>query len=96
MKNEIDGNRLKVHSQYTFQGRLFIKFISLILYSEISNTMKEKKLFKSYSVKEILAEMKKIRITKIGSTESFLTELSNKQKIILSAFDIGDNIKHGY
>ena len=33
VKNELDGDRLRAHSQYNTEGRLFIKFIALIIYS---------------------------------------------------------------
>ncbi|MHA2219010.1 MAG: IS1634 family transposase [Candidatus Hodarchaeales archaeon] len=65
VKNEIDGDRLRAHSNYSMHGRLFIKFISLIIHTEISKAMKKKKLFEKYSVKELLAELKKIKVIKI-------------------------------
>ena len=34
VKNEMDGGRLRAHSQYNIDGRLFIKFIALIIYME--------------------------------------------------------------
>ncbi|MGC9523851.1 MAG: IS1634 family transposase, partial [Anaerolineae bacterium] len=65
LKNELDGKRLRGHSKETIEGRLYLKFISLILYSAISNKMKEQELFKKYSVKELLNEMKKIRVVEM-------------------------------
>lgn len=97
VKNEMDGDRLRAHSHYNNDGRLFIKFIALTLYTEISKIMKEKKLFQKYSVKELMAELKKIKITKIGKNDPFLSELSKKQKIILKAFDIKEDLlQHSY
>jgi transposase len=32
VKNEMNGNKLRVHSAYNTDGRLFIKFIALIIY----------------------------------------------------------------
>jgi len=95
-KNEMDGNRLRAHDQYRVNGRLFIKFIALIIHSEISKTMKEKKLFEKFSVKEVLAELKKIKFTKIGKAEPFLSEISKKQKNILEAFGANEEISHSY
>jgi transposase len=96
VKNEIDGDRLKVHSQYNTEGRLFIKFISLIICSEILNIMKEKDLFKKFSIKETIAELRKLKITQIGNNAPFLSELSKKQKIIFEAFGINENLLHSY
>ena len=96
VKNEIDGNRLRSHSQYNTEGRLFLKFIALIVYMELSKTMKEKKLFDKYSVKELLAELKKLKITTLKHNNPFLSELSKKQKIIFKAFGIKGEMLHSY
>jgi transposase len=92
VKNEMDGDRLRVHSQYNTEGRLFIKFIALIIYMEISKVMKDKELFEKYTVKEMFSELKKLKIIQIGNNEPFLSELSKRQRIILKAFDIKDDI----
>lgn len=65
-KNEMDGKRLRSHSTYSNNGKLFIKFIALILYTQISNYMNKSELFKSYFLKELLIELKKIKISKIN------------------------------
>jgi|SaaInlV_200m_DNA_2_1039689.scaffolds.fasta_scaffold19235_1 transposase len=93
LKNEIDGNRLRAHSQYNVNGRLFIKFISMILYAEISKTMKNTNLFNQYSVKELFAELKKLKMVKINDDVSFLSEISKKQKNIFKAFEVMEKIK---
>lgn len=59
LKNEMDGDRLRAHSQYNTEGRLFIKFIPLIIYAEVTRIMREKKLLSRYTVKELFAELKK-------------------------------------
>jgi len=97
VKNAMDGDRLRAHSQYNTEGRLFIKFIALIIYTEISKIMREKNLFKKYSVKELLAELKKLKIIKIKNNDLFLSELSKKQKLIFKAFGIKEeNLLHSY
>lgn len=95
-KNEMDGERLRVHNQYNSDGRLFIKFISLILYSEVARIMKEKKLFDKYTVKELFAELRKLKLTQIKQNEPFLSELSKKQKVIFDAFGIKEEALHSY
>lgn len=88
MKNETDGNRLRVHSDMAVQGKLFVKFIALILYMRMSKIMKEKKLFDKYSVKEILLELRKIKKTFIDGNFSVTSEITKKQKQILDAFEL--------
>jgi len=94
VKNEFDTDRLRAHSQYNTDGRLFIKFISLTIYMEISKVMKEKNLFTKYSVKELLSELKKIKITNIEGNKLLVSEVSKKQRKIFEAFGIKeDDIK---
>ena len=95
-KNEMDGDRLRSHSQYNTDGRLFIKFVALILYAEVSRIMKKEKLFDNYTVKELFAELKKLKITHIEKNDPFLSELSKRQKIIFDAFGIQEGSLHSY
>ena len=76
----MDGDRLRAHSQYNTDGRLFIKFIALIIYTELSKIMKKKNLFKKYSVKELLKELKNSFIY-----NHFITEPLKKSNILKGA-----------
>jgi transposase len=88
LKNEFDGNRLRVHSNINMEGKLFVKFISLIVYMKISQIMNKNKLFEKYSLKEMLLELKKIKQTIISNHQPIISEVSKKQKEILEIFDI--------
>jgi transposase len=88
LKNELDQKRIRVHSEVAMNGRLFTAFISLILYSWIDKRMKEKKLYKYYTVDEVISEFKKIRIVKLGSNKTLLTEVTKKQRDLFKAFGI--------
>ena len=97
VKNEMDGDRLRSHSSFSTEGRLFIKFIALILYSEISKIMNEKKLFEKYSVKELMCELKKLKITIMEGSNPIIGEMTKKQKIIFKDFGILETIvQHSY
>jgi len=87
-KNFIDGKRLRAHSKYTADGRIFVKFISLILYSYISGIMSKTKLFDAYSVKEMLSELSKIKYTELEKNDHMISEITKSQKNILNAFNI--------
>jgi len=84
----MDGNRLRVHSQTNVEAKTFINFLALILYSAINKTMQEKDLFKKFTVKEIFAELQKIKITTIKKQKPFLNEITKTQKIIFDAFGL--------
>ncbi len=64
LKNEFDGKRLRGSTKDTVEGRLFLKFLSLILYSALSNTMREQHLFKGYSIRELMYELKNFALSK--------------------------------
>ena len=96
LKNEMDGNRLRAHNSYNSDARLFIKFISLIIQSEIIRTMKNKKLFKKYTLHEMLANLRKIKLTKIDNDKFILSEVSKQNRLILEAFNIDPTDLHRY
>lgn len=95
-KNEIDGNRLRAHNKYTNDGRLFVRFVTLILMSHLSYVMREKDLFKTFSMKELIADLKKIKHIKLFETTPIISELSKKQKNIFKAFNIDFDSLHSY
>ena len=70
------------------QGKLFVKFIALILYMKMSKTMKENKLFDILTVKEVLLELRKIKNTFIDKDTTILNEITKKQRLILDCFKL--------
>ncbi len=96
MKNELLGKRIRAHSKESTEGRLFVKFITSILYSSVYKIMKEKDLFKNYSLRELMLELNKIKRTQINKKNIIFSELTKKQIKILEAFDINWKEKHSY
>jgi len=96
-KNHMDSKRLRSHSNYNTHGRIFIKFIGLIIYSHLLRNMKNNNLLKKYTVKEALVMLSKIKYTKVKG-EKIVSEVSKSQREILKAFDITPEmvIEHGY
>jgi transposase len=88
VKNRMDGNRLRVHSGYNLEGKLFVRYIAMILYMYITKVMREKKLFEKYSIREMIKELAKIKMIKHENMEHFISEISKKQKDILKNFAI--------
>ena len=87
-KNELNTNRLHSHSKATTDGRLFVKFISTILYQHMTKVMKENELFKKYSITELLKELSKIKMISLPEIDNFASECSKKQKEIFDKFKI--------
>jgi transposase len=88
MKNDMDRKRLRTHKKETFEGRLFLDFLALILYSKISNIMASENIFKSYTVQELMFEFKKIKLITFGKKKKIITEVSKKQRELFEKFQI--------
>ena len=96
VKNEMDGRRIRSHSTINSDGRLFVKFIALIIYTKLLTVMRQKKLIKKYTVKELLYELKKLKLTTIEKEKPILGVISKKQRLIFEAFDIKPDDLHSY
>jgi len=92
VKNEMDGNRLRVHSGNTTDGSMFVRFVALILYSEIARILKENDLYKKFTVREMFAELRKIKLTSLKDQGYIVSELTKRHKQILDAFNIEINL----
>lgn len=95
LKNEINENRLRVHSQYNTDAKLFISFLALIIQAEIIRLMRKKKLFKTYTVKELLLQLKNIKRTQMDG-QTIISEISKKQRLIFEVFDFNLDEIHRY
>jgi transposase len=87
-KNDLDAKRIYAHSRESMLGRLFIIFLSLILYSVLLKRMKDHPPVSYYSVQKMLKKLKTIRLITTKSEKSFLTEISKKQREILDLFGL--------
>jgi transposase len=88
IKNELECGRLKVSSREAMEGRLFLTYLSLIIYSALSQVMKEQDLYKSYTLSEVIYELKKLRVVTLNSGKSYLTEISKKQRMLFEKFGV--------
>ena len=89
LKNNLDMNRLRMHSAEAVNGRLFVQFIALIYISALRKMMRESGLIKKYTVRELLQEMEtftKIKYT--GKYGHIFTEVTKTQREILECLNI--------
>jgi transposase len=93
IKNDIDRNRLRIHSQEALEGKLFLDFIALIIYSYISKVMRQEQIVKDYTVQELMYEFKKIKLITLGERKTIITEVSKKQRELFEKFNINSPIK---
>lgn len=92
IKNDLDLERLRIHSDKAMEGRIFIGFVSLIITSYIRRIMEEKNLYSSYSLNELYSELKKLRLIQFKNGKQILTELTSKHKAIFKAFNVKEPV----
>lgn len=90
LKNEMDSARGRVQSQETFDGRLFVHMVGLIIYGEIMNRIRKnaRKLKCKLAFPEIVSILKRLKKFHSADGASTLSELSAKQKMIFKLLDI--------
>lgn len=88
IKNDLDLERLRIHSDEAMEGRIFIGFISLIITSYIRKIMDEQKIYRSYSLNELYSELKKLRLIQFSNGKQMLTEFTSTHKEIFKAFGL--------
>lgn len=93
MKNDIDKKRLRTGDKDIFEGSLFLDFITLIVYSNISKVMRQEQIVKDYTVAELMYEFKKIKLIKLGERKTIINEVSKKQRELLEKFNINQPMK---
>jgi len=70
------------------EGKLFLLFITLILYASLDRIMVRKELYKEQSLSNIIYELKKIKVVETNNGKKFLTEISKIQKTIYKEFEV--------
>ena len=92
LKNNIDLGRLRVHSDNTMQGKLFIGFIASVIMSEMNRVMVEKGLYKKYTMKSLLRTIEKLRVQDING-QDIVYPATKAQRTIYDAFSVEAPIK---
>ena len=88
LKNDLDLNRLRIHSDRVMEGRIFIGFISLIVTSYIREKMRIHDVYRKYTFNELMAELKKLKMIVFRDGKELLTEITSGQKFIFKAMGL--------
>lgn len=88
LKNSLNQSRLRVHSQQTAEGHLFMTFLTAIVYMAISARMKQANLFKMLSIPELFSKLKTIRSVSIEDGPTLTTEIPKKLRTILQKLSV--------
>ncbi|OPY80524.1 MAG: Transposase DDE domain protein [Syntrophus sp. PtaU1.Bin005] len=79
LKERLNLRRLSVSSEQSLDGKLFVQFIALIFLSYISRKMQENKLFKDYTLQEVLDELDRIECFEVPGKKLQLGETTKHQ-----------------
>lgn len=89
LKNDEDLYRMRVHSEYRMDGKMFVAFVALAIKMELNRVVYSSEELKNHTVQEIIDEMKLLRSTFIeGRRKPFHTELTKMQKTVMKTFGI--------
>lgn len=94
VKVELEGNRVRVHSEETTEGKVFVLFVACLLRSFLLNQLSEFLLSESLSLKKVLSLLSNIVIVSNGENFSFARALTKKQKQILKIFNAEKDIEN--
>jgi hypothetical protein len=79
LKERLNLRRVAVSSEQSLDGKLFVQFIALIFLSHITKKMQENKLFKDYTLQEILDELDVIEYFEVPGQQLHVGEMTKRQ-----------------
>ena len=89
LKNGLDCNQLRIHSDQAMEGRLFIQFIALILSAKIKHMMNEAGWFRNHDMQQVIDEMKFLREFKVEkSRKKIISTITAFQERIIQLFSL--------
>jgi transposase len=80
LKDRLSIKRTEVHSDRSFNNKLFVCFIALIIISYIDKKMKEKNLYKNYTMEKLLDTLDVIKICNNRKAGNHFSEITAKQR----------------
>jgi transposase len=85
IKHSIDLKRLRVHSNENKDNKMFIGFVASIIMAEINRVMADKKLFKQYTMPEMLKLLDRQKVQYING-DGILYPINKSQRLVFEAF----------
>lgn len=89
LKNDLDMKRLRIHSNATMEGRIFIQFIALILTTYLKCILEEHGWDRNHNLQEIFSEMKSLKQVSIeGKRKKLVTTPTKRQRDIMELYQV--------
>lgn len=80
IKSRLDCRRLSVSSELSLDGKLFVEFIALIYLSYIKKQMHDQKLFKEFTMQEVLDKLDLIECFERPGSDLRMGEITQAQR----------------
>lgn len=88
LKERLNLRRLAVSSEQSLDGKLFVQFVALIYLSYITGKMQETKLFKEYTLQEVLDEFDVIECFAVPGQRLQVGEITKRQTELYQRFGV--------
>lgn len=88
IKERLNMRRLLVSSERGLDGKIFVEFVALIFISFLHQRMKEQKIYKDYSMNQLLDKLDVIECFETPGRKLRVGELLNEQLKIFEALDV--------
>ncbi len=88
LKERLNLRRVAVSSEKSLDGKFFVQFIALIFLSYMTRKMRENKLFRKYTLHELLDELDFIECFETPGRRLQIGEVTKKQKGLYSQLGV--------
>ena len=88
LKDRLEMRRMRVHSERSLDGKLFVQFVALIFLSHIKKQMQDNGLFKKYTMQQVLDKLDIIECFENPGRARRYGEVTSKQRELFSNFGI--------
>ena len=92
IKVDMEGCRIRTHSEATTDGKAFVTFVACVIRSHFLRALSDYLAASSSSLKKSFAQLSDIRLISSGDGWRFAKTLTKKQKQVLSALGLAEDI----
>lgn len=86
LKTHLNEKKLKCKNETTFNGRLFVNFLTLVVLSKIRTMISDSKIKNKYTLDEIFLHLNKIKLRSLVNDQIEISEITATCKKILDTF----------
>jgi len=88
LKERLNMRRMLVSSERALDGKIFVEFVALILISHLDHKMREKELYKNYTLHQLLDKLDVIECFEAPGYELRIGEILTAQSALYEALEV--------